>query len=97
METNGRHFADDIYLNIFYTESIRILIRIRIKFYGPIDSMSVLAWVVAWRQTGAKPLPEPNMTQFTDTCISYAPTGLNLLTSCRDKSFLPKPIFFLAK
>ena len=32
---------------------------------GPIDHRSALVQVMAWRQTGTKPLPEPMMTQFT--------------------------------
>ena len=32
----------------------------------PIDSKSALLWVMAWPQTGSKPLPEPMMTQVTD-------------------------------
>ena len=36
---------------------------------GPIDNMSALFRVMAWHQTGNKPLPEPMMTQFTDAYI----------------------------
>ena len=45
-----------------------ILIQIPLEFVskGPIDSKSVLVQVMAWRQTGTKPLPEAIMTQFTD-------------------------------
>ena len=46
-----------------------------------IDNKSPLAQVMAWHQTGAKPLPKPMMIQFTDIHIYiyiYKPPGLNL-------------------
>ena len=36
-------------------------------FKGSIDNMYALVKVLAWCQAGAKPLPEPILTQFTDT------------------------------
>ena len=46
-------------------ENARIAIMISLKFVpkGPIDNKSALVQVVAWRLFGAKPLPEPKMTQ----------------------------------
>ena len=34
---------------------------------SPIEHKQVLVPLMAWRLTGHKPLPEPMMTQFTDT------------------------------
>ena len=45
-----------------------ISIPISLKFVpkGPVGNKSALAQVMAWRQTGDKPLPEPMLTQFTN-------------------------------
>ena len=65
---NGRHFADAIFRCIFVYEKFWILIKISLEFVpkGPIDNNSTLVQVMAWRQTGDKPLPEPMMTKFND-------------------------------
>ena len=49
-----------------------ILIQISPKFVpkGPIDNKASLVQVMAWHRTGAKPLPEPMMMQFTDIYMS---------------------------
>ena len=39
---------------------------------GPIDNESALIQVMACRLFSAKPLPEPILTQFTDTYILMA-------------------------
>ena len=36
-----------------------------------IDNKSALAQVMAWCQTGVKPLPEPMLTQFTDAYMHH--------------------------
>ena len=36
---------------------------------GPINNKIALAQVMAWHQRGAKPLPEPLLTQFTDIFV----------------------------
>ena len=60
--------TEDIFKCIFMNEMLCISIRISLKFVpkGPIDNKSALIQVMAWRQTGDKPLPEPMLTQFTD-------------------------------
>ena len=65
---NGGHFADNIFKCIFMNAKFGILIYISLKFVpkAPIDNISVLVQVMAWRQTGDKPLSEPMLTQFTD-------------------------------
>ena len=63
-EQNGCHFAN----NIFLTENGKILIQFSLKFVpkSPIGNKSTLVQVMACRLFGAKPLPEPMLTQFTD-------------------------------
>ena len=61
--------ADNIFKCIFLNESNRIPILISLEFvpWGPIDNKPALGLVMAWCQSGNKPLSEPMMTQFTDT------------------------------
>ena len=65
--------ADDILKDIFLNENARSLIQISLKFVpkGTIDNKSALVQVMDWRRTGDKPLPEPMMTQFTDTYMRH--------------------------
>ena len=60
--------ADDIFKCIFVNENGRILIQISLKLVpkGSIDNLPALVQIMAWRQTGNKPLPEWMMTQYTD-------------------------------
>ena len=64
---NGPHFADDIFKCIFTNEKFCILIWISLKFVSnvPTDNKSVLVQVMAWHQTGDKPLPELMLAQLT--------------------------------
>ena len=57
---NGRHFADDIFKCIFFNENVWILIKISLKFVpkGPINKISALFQIMAWRRPGDKPLSE---------------------------------------
>ena len=65
---NGCHFADDILRCIFVNENFLILIWISLKFVpkGLIDNNLALVQIMAWRRKGAKPLPEPMLTRFTE-------------------------------
>ena len=56
----GPPFADDIFICILMNEKFCISIYISLQFVpkSPIDNNSVLFRVMAWRRTGAKPLPE---------------------------------------
>ena len=60
--------ADNNFKCIFVNENDRIPIWISLKCVskGLIDNKSALVQVMAWCQTGNKPLPEPMLTQFTD-------------------------------
>ena len=53
--------ADDIFKCIFMNEKFCISIKISLKFVpnGQIDNKSALVEVMAWGQTGDKPLREP--------------------------------------
>ena len=65
---NGHRFADDIFKCIFFNENFCVVIRISLKFVPkvPIYNKSASVQVMAWHRTGAKPLLEPMLTQFTD-------------------------------
>ena len=67
-EQNGRHFADEMFIRIFSNENVLIPNKISLKYitWGPIDNMSALVQITAWRRPGDKPLSEPLLTQFTD-------------------------------
>ena len=57
----------------FFNEKVRISIQFSLKFVpkGPIDNKSPLVQVMAWRRTGAKPLPELMLNQFTDAYMRH--------------------------
>ena len=61
-EQNGRLFADDTFRCISLKENFWIFIRTSLIFIstGPTRNESALVRVTAWRQTGEKPLSEPN-------------------------------------
>ena len=61
LRQNCRHFPDNIFKPIFLNENIWILIKISLKFdpKGPINSIPALVEIMAWCQTGEKPLSEP--------------------------------------
>ena len=56
-------------------ERFCIFIQISLKFdpKGPIDNKSTLVQVMAWRQTGVKPLAELTLSsaQFTDAYMQH--------------------------
>ena len=65
--------ADDFFKCIFLNENDKIPIQISLKFVprSPIDNKPALVQVMAWRQIGDKPLPEPVMAQFTDAYMRH--------------------------
>ena len=65
--------ADDNFKCILLNENDRIPIQISLKFVpkSPIDNMAAMVQVMAWCRIGNKPLPEPMLTQFTDTYIRH--------------------------
>ena len=65
--------ADDNFKCIILNENDRIPIRFSLKFVpmSPIYNKQALGQVMACRLFGAKPLPEPILTQFTDTYMRW--------------------------
>ena len=65
--------ADNIFNSIFLNENDGILIQISLKYIprSPIGNKPALAQVMAWHQTGDKPLPGPMVTQFIDAYIQH--------------------------
>ena len=61
-----RHFPIN-----FLEWNVKIPIQIALKFVprSLIDNKPAVVQVMAWCQTGGKPLPEPMLTQFTDSYI----------------------------
>ena len=51
---------------IYKNDRIPVQISLKLVSMSPIDSKAALVQVMAWCQTGDKPLPEPMMAQFTD-------------------------------
>ena len=70
---NGRHFPDDIFKCIFLNENVWISIKISLKFVPkvPINNIPALVQIMAWRQSGDKPLYEPMMVSLlTHICVT---------------------------
>ena len=88
---NRRHFADDIFKCIFLNENVWILIEFSPKFVpkGPINTISALVQIMAWRRPGDKPLSEPMIVSLpTHICVTR-PQWVNALTTGQtDRSFV---------
>ena len=72
-ETNGRHFADDIFKCIFFNENAWISLNISLKFVPKvrINNIPALVQIMAWRRSGDKPLSEPMMVRLpTHICVA---------------------------
>ena len=65
--------ADDISKSIFLDENDRIPTHISLKFVprSPIDNKPEMVELMAWCQTGNKPLSEPILTQFHDAYMRH--------------------------
>ena len=63
-----------IFKCIFLNENVRISIKMSLKFVpkGPIDNMPALVQIMAWCQTGNKPLSEPKVAKVTDTNMRHS-------------------------
>ena len=90
---NGRHFSGVIFKFIFLYENWCALIQISLKFVpkGPINNIPLPAMVeiMAWCQTGDKPLSELTMVEFTDAyiCTSLGLNELYMLSSNNEDIF----------
>ena len=70
---HGRHFPDDTFKCIFLNENIWIPIIISLKFVlkGPINNITALVQIMAWRRPGDKPLSELMMVKLpTHICVT---------------------------
>ena len=70
---DGRHFADAIFMCIFFNENCCILIKFSLKYVRkvPIDNNPELVQIMAWHQPGDKPLSEPMMVSLlTHICVT---------------------------
>ena len=76
---NGRHFADDIFKCIFLNENVCIPIKISMNFVpkGPINNITALVQIMAWRRPGDKPLSEPMMVSLTTHICVTRPQWVN--------------------
>ena len=71
---NDRHLADDLFKCIFLKENVWISIKISRKCVtkGPINNITALVQVMAWRRPGGKPLSEPMMVRSpTHICVTW--------------------------
>ena len=91
---NCHHFADDLFKRIFWNESVRIPIKISLKFVPKcqINNIPALVQIMAWRQPGDKPLSEPMIvglpmhiciTRLTHSCLNQMSA---ILQACSDAS-----------
>ena len=90
---NEQHFADDNLKRIFFNENVWISIKISLKFVpnGPINNISALVQIMAWRRSGDKPLSEPMMVGLpTHIYMRHSASELRrtVLTLQRWSSFL---------
>ena len=73
LRQNGHHLPDDIFKCIFLNENVFVSIKISLKFVpkGPINDITALIQIMAWRCQGKKPLSEPIMVSLlTHICVT---------------------------
>ena len=75
LRRNRRHFAGDILKRIFWNENLWILIKISLKFIPkhPVNNITALVQIIAWRWAGNKQLCKPMIALFADVyiCITW--------------------------
>ena len=87
---DGRHFPDDNFKCIFLNENEWISLKISLKFVhkGPINNIPALVQIMAWRQSGDKPLSEPVMVSLpTHICVTR-PQWVNSLVRRQSHDWL---------
>ena len=79
---NERHFADDTFKCIFLKENVSISIKISRKFVpkNPIDNISGLFQIMAWRRPGDKPLSEAMMVSLLMHICFAQPQWVKIFT-----------------
>ena len=86
-ETKWPPFPDNIFKWIFLNEIIWISIKMSLKFVprGPINNISALVQIMAWRRPGDKPLSEPMMvSSLTHICVTR-PQWVNLFSKNKEQ------------
>ena len=73
-DKNGHHFADDIFKRIFFDDNFLILNKLSLKYihHDLIDNLAALVQIMAWRQTGDRPLSEAMSVYFTDAYMRHS-------------------------
>ena len=73
LKQNGCHFTDNTFKCIFLNENFWILNEVSLKYdlLGLIDNMATFVQIMAWHQAGTKPLSEPVLVCFTDSCMHH--------------------------
>ena len=79
LRQNGCHFTDDIFKCIFVNENVWILLKISLKFVlkVPVDNISALVQIMAWRRSGDKPLSQPMMVNLLTHIFITWPQWVN--------------------
>ena len=70
---NGGHFKDDIFKYIFLNKNVWIFVKMALKFVpkGPINTISALVQIMAWRRPSEKPLSETIMNSLlSHICVT---------------------------
>ena len=80
---NRPHFADDIFKCIFLNENVWIPIKFSLKFVpeGPINNISALVQIMAWRRPGDKPLSELMMVSLLMHICVTRPQWANVFST----------------
>ena len=89
---DGRLFPDDIFKSIFFNENAQIAIKVSLTFVpkAPINNISVLVQIMAWRHSGDKPLSEPMMVSLPMHICVARPQWVNMsLYFCSSLDRLP--------
>ena len=88
---HDRHFADNISKCIFLNENLRNWNKISLKFVSsvPINNVSALVQIVAWRRTDDKPLSDPLLTQLSGTYVCHPATTNRDLIQYWPSSVMP--------
>ena len=87
---NRRHFADDIFKCIFFNDNVWIPIQISLKFVpkGPINNITALVQIMAWRRSGDKPLSGPMMVSLlTHICVTRPQWVKRTLANSRNRQW----------
>ena len=79
LRQNGSHFPDNIFRHIFFSENVRISIKISLKFVpkGPNNNIAALFQNMAWDHPGDKPLSKPMMVSLPMHICVTRPQWIN--------------------